>query len=81
MDKDKNKGLADNGEGEFILNESGTSVSIDPEINFSEDEELNNPEIETGESEDVVIDTTKDEQPESQKHFLVQAVNPKTANS
>lgn len=25
-----NKGLADNHEGEFILNESGTSVSIDP---------------------------------------------------
>lgn len=27
----KNKGLADNQEGEFILNESGTSVSIDAE--------------------------------------------------
>jgi hypothetical protein len=28
MDK-KNKGLADNQEGEFILNESGTSVNTD----------------------------------------------------
>ena len=28
MDK-KNKGLADNQDGEFILNESGTSVSTD----------------------------------------------------
>jgi len=27
---DKNKGLADTQEGDFILNESGTSVSIDP---------------------------------------------------
>ncbi|MCW3113326.1 MAG: hypothetical protein JWR18_1722 [Segetibacter sp.] len=39
MDKNKNKGLADNQEGEFILNESGTSVSIDPDIDFTEDEE------------------------------------------
>lgn len=29
MDK-PTKGLADKGEGEFILNESGTSVSTDP---------------------------------------------------
>ena len=29
MDKDKNKGLADNQDGEFILNESGTSVTTD----------------------------------------------------
>ena len=29
MDKN-NKGLADTNEGEFILNESGTSVSVDP---------------------------------------------------
>lgn len=29
MNKSK-KGLADNQEGQFILNESGTSVSIDP---------------------------------------------------
>ena len=29
MDKNKNKGLADNQEGEFILNESGTSVTVD----------------------------------------------------
>jgi hypothetical protein len=26
----KNKGLADTQEGEFVLNESGTSVSTDP---------------------------------------------------
>ncbi|MCW3108650.1 MAG: hypothetical protein JWQ09_3156, partial [Segetibacter sp.] len=32
MDKDKNKGLADIQEGEFILNESGTSVSIDVDL-------------------------------------------------
>jgi len=37
MDNKKNKGLADNQEGEFILNESGTSVSIDPEGEYSED--------------------------------------------
>lgn len=35
-----NKGLADNGEGEFILNESGTSVSIDAEGEFSEDKAI-----------------------------------------
>lgn len=29
MNNDKNKGLADDQTGEFILNESGTSVSID----------------------------------------------------
>jgi hypothetical protein len=38
MDKGKNKGLADNQDGEFVLNESGTSVSIDPDINFDENE-------------------------------------------
>ena len=37
MDNKKNKGLADNQEGEFILNESGTSVTIDPEGEYSED--------------------------------------------
>lgn len=36
MDKDKNKGLADNHDGEFILNESGTSVTIDED--FMEEE-------------------------------------------
>lgn len=37
MEKSK-KGLADTQEGEFILNESGTSVSVDPfeEINSSD---------------------------------------------
>lgn len=30
MDK-KNKGLADQGDGDFILNESGTSVYVDKE--------------------------------------------------
>lgn len=37
MEKTK-KGLADTQEGEFILNESGTSVSVDPveEINSSD---------------------------------------------
>lgn len=29
MDKNKNKGLVDAQDGEFILNESGTSVTID----------------------------------------------------
>ena len=37
MDKDKNKGLTDMGDGEFILNESGTSVTIDADTNFPED--------------------------------------------
>lgn len=37
MDKNKNKGLADMGEGEFVLNESGTSVTIDADTNFPED--------------------------------------------
>lgn len=34
----KNEGLADAQEGEFILNESGTSVSIDPieDVDISE---------------------------------------------
>jgi hypothetical protein len=36
MDK-KNKGLADNQEGEFILNESGTSVTVDP--NYSDEKD------------------------------------------
>lgn len=37
MDKDKNKGLADMQDGEFMLNESGTTVSIDPEMDFAEE--------------------------------------------
>lgn len=36
MDK-KNKGLADNQEGEFVLNESGTSVTVNPGYDESED--------------------------------------------
>ncbi len=44
MDKDKNKGLADDGEGEFILNESGTSVSIDADVDFPEDKTEPDPE-------------------------------------
>lgn len=40
MDKDKNKGLADTQEGEFILNESGTSISIDADL----PEEENQPD-------------------------------------
>ncbi|MDQ6815347.1 MAG: hypothetical protein M3040_16550 [Bacteroidota bacterium] len=39
MNKDENKGLADSQEGEFVLNESGTFVSIDADIDFSEDKE------------------------------------------
>jgi hypothetical protein len=50
MDKNKNKGLADNQEGEFILNESGTSVSIDPEGEYSEDKYDPNGASENGES-------------------------------
>jgi hypothetical protein len=41
MHKDKNKGLADNQDGEFILNESGTSVSIDTEDDFFEERNTN----------------------------------------
>jgi hypothetical protein len=37
MDKNKNKGLADSQDGEFILNESGTSVTIDADAKYSED--------------------------------------------
>ena len=40
MNHDKNKGLADNNDGEFILNESGTSVSIDAEGEFTEDQAI-----------------------------------------
>ena len=41
MDKNKNKGLADTQDGEFILNESGTSVTIDlPEEETQTDLEL-----------------------------------------
>ncbi|MCW3079818.1 hypothetical protein [Segetibacter sp.] len=47
MDKDKNKGLADNQDGEFILNESGTSVSIDTLNNsFDEDADVKLDETE-----------------------------------
>lgn len=47
MDKEKNKGLADNQDGEFILNESGTSVSIDTLNNsFDEDADVKLDETE-----------------------------------
>ena len=59
MDKDKNKGLADTQEGEFILNESGTSVSIDPESEFPEDENLGN-NGQTNERSDEEFDGKKD---------------------
>lgn len=58
MDKDKNKGLTDNGEGEFILNESGTSVTIDED--FGEDKD----QVDSGEQandagDEEVKDTEK----------------------
>ena len=53
-----NKGLADAHEGEFILNESGTSVSIDPV------EEVDIPE--TGTEKDN--DKNKEDAPKSQDH-------------
>lgn len=49
MEKQKgNKGLIDDNEGEFILNESGTSVSIDAEGEYSEDKAIadSNAEVE-----------------------------------
>lgn len=39
MDKEENKGLADNQDGEFVLNESGTSVTVDSEKTFQEDKD------------------------------------------
>lgn len=54
MDKSK-KGLADTQEGEFILNESGTSVSVGPveEINSSDPlEGTTNNEKESEQSSD-----------------------------
>ncbi|GEO11364.1 hypothetical protein [Segetibacter aerophilus] len=61
MDKDKNKGLADNQDGEFILNESGTSVSIDTEDNFFEEDSTDEDPGETDEksSEQKDTDTNK----------------------
>ena len=58
MDKDKNKGLADNQDGEFILNESGTSVSIDPEIDF-EEEQREDPEKQANVAIDEEIEAAK----------------------
>jgi hypothetical protein len=49
MDKDKNKGLADKQEGEFILNESGTSVTIDAGGEFSEDKAIAESEAQVDE--------------------------------
>ena len=54
---EKNKGLADTHEGEFTLNESGTSVSIDPV------EGVDVPEID-GEKEN---DKNKESTPKDQK--------------
>ena len=48
MDKDKNKGLADSQNGEFILNESGTSVSVDADVEYFEDKNLPGDEDESG---------------------------------
>ncbi|HSU50409.1 MAG TPA: hypothetical protein VLJ41_07460 [Segetibacter sp.] len=50
MNNDKNKGLADTNDGEFILNESGTSVSIDAEGEFSEDKAIAEADKEVNES-------------------------------
>lgn len=61
MDKDKNKGLADNQDGEFILNESGTSVTIDPDIDFTEQENQTASEDETTEANDEQTKVKKDE--------------------
>lgn len=57
MDKDKNKGLADNQDGEFILNESGTSVSIDTEDNFFEEDSTDEGPSETDEKSSEQKDT------------------------
>jgi hypothetical protein len=58
MDKDKNKGLADTQEGEFILNESGTSVSVDPDVTYPEDQNQSLSEPEKGDTKD---ETASDE--------------------
>ncbi len=50
MNKDKNKGLADNNGGKFILNESGTSVTIDAEGEFSEDKAIDEADKQVNES-------------------------------
>lgn len=60
MDKDENKGLADNQDGEFILNESGTSVTIDADGVFPEDKEMGDFEDKTDKST-VPNELAKDE--------------------
>ena len=57
---DKNKGLADNQDGEFILNESGTSVSIDSNEKYPEDDkELNREEGDEGKEEKQEMNSSK----------------------
>ena len=61
MDKDKNKGLADNQDGEFILNESGTSVSIDADREFPEDKDVTVTEDEDEHSANDQVNAHKNE--------------------
>lgn len=58
MEKDKNKGLADTQEGEFILNESGTSVTIDADLPEEEneadvDQKDDNPSVKAKDTEEM----------------------------
>lgn len=57
MNKEKNKGLADNHDGEFILNESGTSVTIDMNNQLEESQEDEGEEI----NENSQKEETKDQ--------------------
>jgi hypothetical protein len=59
MDK-KNKGLVDRGDGDFILNESGTSVSVD---NIeSTPKERNDQPVKNNNEEEPFIPEVADEQ-------------------
>lgn len=60
MDKDKNKGLADSGDGEFILNESGTSVTIDSDQVYPEDKISTIPPEHAADKKDQAAEDTID---------------------
>lgn len=61
MDK-KKKGLADNGEGDFILNESGTSVNVDHTEAIGKTEKRDEPTRTAKESDEPYIPPVADEQ-------------------
>ncbi len=57
----KNKGLADQGDGDFILNESGTSVTVDA-VEGTGTERSDDPEKKVNNQEEPYIPPVADEQ-------------------